>query len=428
MSTGSNPKLTIAIDTQIFAEKGVGGIETVLAGLVNALGKLQGPEEYVLIGPWENPDWLKPHMGSNQKIVRGPRLDFAKRALAPVRPILRGAKHLLMRAAGARPTWPIVQTSNGFYESLGCDIIYFPSPRFIKTGIPAVYNPHDLQHMHLPELLTKEAITWREKISRTGCEMAHTTVAVSKWVKNDIVKQYGVDPARIQVIYWGAPTEVHAAPSISSIDATLKKYSVMHPFVLFPAMTRRHKNHLGLLDALAQLRERRALSLNLVCTGFQNDFWPVIEERITRLRLEKQVKFTGMVSAEELRALYRACEFVIFPSLFEGAGMPVLEAWQDNAPVACSAVTSLPELAGDAARLFDPSVESIENALAEMHINSALREELRTKGRRRLQDFTWDRTALQYRAVFRRAAGCTLDDHDRELLSIRETAGLCKPV
>jgi glycosyltransferase involved in cell wall biosynthesis len=428
MSTGSNPKLTVAIDTQIFAEKGVGGIETVLAGLVNALGKLQGSEEYVLIGPWENPDWLRPHMGSNQRVVRGPRLDFVKRAVAPIRPILRGAKHLLMRSAGVPPDWPTVQQSNGFYESLGCDVIYFPSPRFIKTAMPSVYNPHDLQHMHFPELLAKEAVIWREKISRTGCEMAHTTVAISNWVKNDIVQQYGVDASRIQVIYWGAPTEVHASPSITSIEATLKKYSVLQPFVLFPAMTRPHKNHLGLLDALAELRDRRALALNLVCTGYQNDFWPVIEERMKRLRLETQVKFTGMVSAQELRALYRACEFVVFPSLFEGAGMPVLEAWQDNAPVACSAVTSLPELAGDAARLFDLSVESIATALAEMHTSAALREDLRARGRRRLQDFSWRRTALQYRAVFRRAAGLVLDDEDRELLSIRETAGLCKPV
>src|SRR5438067_1001125 len=169
MSNGSDRKLRVAINTQIFSEKGVGGIETVLVGLISALGKLDGPEEYVLIGPWENPDWLKPHMGSNQRIVRGPRLDFAKRAVAPFRPLLRGAKHLLMRTAGVAPTWPIVQTSNGFYEGLGCDVIYFPSQHFIRCDMPAIYNPHDLQHMHFPELLSREAVIWREKISRAGC-------------------------------------------------------------------------------------------------------------------------------------------------------------------------------------------------------------------------------------------------------------------
>jgi len=83
MVNSSQRPLRIAINTQIFSEKGVGGIETVLVGLVHALGHLDGREEYVLIGPWENADWLKPYTGPNQSIVRGPRLEFAKRAVAP---------------------------------------------------------------------------------------------------------------------------------------------------------------------------------------------------------------------------------------------------------------------------------------------------------------------------------------------------------
>src|SRR5436190_1503071 len=179
-------RVRIAINSQIFSEKGVGGIETVLMGLVHALGKLDGPEEYVIIGPWENPEWLKPYLGPNQMIVRGSRVDFARRSLGPLRPLLRGAKHLMMRAAGKTPEWPVVQKSNGFYESLGCDVIYFPTQNFIQSGVPAVYGPQDLQHMHVPEFLSKEAVTWREKITRTGCEQAHTTVAISQWVKQDI--------------------------------------------------------------------------------------------------------------------------------------------------------------------------------------------------------------------------------------------------
>src|SRR5215471_7874067 len=120
----SKPTLRVAINTQIFSEKGVGGIETVLVGLVHALGRLDGPEEYVLIGPWENPDWLRPYIGANQRIVRGPRLEFAKRAIAPIRPLLRSAKHLMLRSIGTAPTWPVVQKSDGFYEGLGCDVIY----------------------------------------------------------------------------------------------------------------------------------------------------------------------------------------------------------------------------------------------------------------------------------------------------------------
>jgi glycosyltransferase involved in cell wall biosynthesis len=419
-------RLSVAISTQNFHEKGIGGIETVLVALIDALGKLDGPEDYVIIGPWENPDWLKPYMGPNQRIVRGPRLDFAKRAVAPFRPFLRGVKHLVMRAVGDAPTWPVVQRSNGFYEGLGSDVIYFPSQHYIRCNMPAVYNPHDLQHMHLPELLSQEAVIWREKISRAGCAEAHTTVAISQWVKDDIIEQYGIDPERIQVIYWGSPTDVHEAPSKEVVESVARKYSLTRPFAFFPAMTRPHKNHLGLLEAVALLQRRHGIALDVVCSGFQNEFWPVIEERLNALRLERQVRFLGMVAAAELRALYRLSEFVIFPTLFEGAGMPLLEAWQDEAPVACSAVTSLPELAGDAALLFDPkSTQTIADSLAHMHTNTQLREDLRRSGRQRLQDFSWERTARQYRAVFRRAAGRVLNEEDRDLLSPPEIERVC---
>src|SRR5262245_55499883 len=107
----------------------------------------------------------------------------------------------MLRAVGTTPTWPIVQKSDGFYEGLKCDVIYFPSQHFIKCQLPSVYNPHDLQHMHYPDLLSREAVIWREKISRAGCQIAQTTVAISDWVKQDIVQQYQIDPSRIQVIY-----------------------------------------------------------------------------------------------------------------------------------------------------------------------------------------------------------------------------------
>jgi glycosyltransferase involved in cell wall biosynthesis len=272
-------------------------------------------------------------------------------------------------------------------------------------------------------------VIWREKISRAGCELAHTTVAISEWVKNDIVRQYAIDPARIQVIHWAAPTQVHNPPTGEFTESVLKKYLLTSPFALFPAMTRPHKNHLRLLEALALLRDRHGLKLTVVCTGFQNAFFPAIEQRMRDLALADQVRFLGLVDADELRSLYRSAEFVVFPTLFEGAGMPVLEAWQDNAPVTCSRVTSLPELAGNAALMFDPSsVESIADAIARMHTDVALRDDLRRLGSSRLQDFSWDRTAKQYRAVFRRAAGHQLTEEDRWLLTERKEMTSCESV
>ena len=121
---------------------------------------------------------------------------------------------------------------------------------------------------------------------------------------------------------------------------------------------------------------------------------------------------------EELRAIYKLSKFVIVPSLFEAASAPVFEAWYEGVPVACSTVTSLPEQAGDAALLFDPySVDAIANTVRRMATDERLRRELTHKGRRRLMDFSWERTAKAYRAVYRLAAKRPLTEEDRWLLS-----------
>jgi glycosyltransferase involved in cell wall biosynthesis len=196
-----------------------------------------------------------------------------------------------------------------------------------------------------------------------------------------------------------------------------EKYGLDSPFALYPAMTWEHKNHIRLLHALALLRDRDDLKVRLVCTGQQNDFWPRIKERMAALRLEGQVRFLGFVPAEHLRAVYRLAQFVVIPTLFEATSGPLLEAWQEGTPVACSTVTGLPEQAGDASLLFDPlSVEAIAEVVARMATDPDLRKQLQQRGMRRLQDFTWQRTAKAYRAVYRRAAGRPLGEEDRWLL------------
>jgi glycosyltransferase involved in cell wall biosynthesis len=158
--------------------------------------------------------------------------------------------------------------------------------------------------------------------------------------------------------------------------------------------------------------------VHLICTGNKTNFWPRIEEVLQALRLQDQVKFLGIIPVEHLRAVYRLAEFVVVPTLFEAASGPLFEAWQEMTPVACSRVTTLPEQASDAALLFDPlSVEAIADATARLASNVALREDLKQRGARRLRDFSWERTAKAYRAVYRRAARRTLNEEDAELLN-----------
>jgi len=130
------------------------------------------------------------------------------------------------------------------------------------------------------------------------------------------------------------------------------------------------------------------------------------------------VRFLDFVSSSELRALYHLAQFVVFPSLFEGGGFPVLEAFREETPIACSAVTSLPEYGGDAILLFDPtSVESIAQAIHRMTMDVQLRTKLRQRGAARISSFTWERTAKMYRALYRKVAGHPLTDEERHSLA-----------
>jgi len=420
-------RLTIAINAQILSGGGSGGVEQVIIGLVHALGKLEnGDEEYVIIGPWQDTEWLRPYIGPNERIVRGPRIlqHPLIRVLRLLRPIARrvyNSRRLYSLSGhflGLDRIWARMPISDGFYESLGCDVVHFPYQRFVVCALPVIYNPHDLQHLYYPQFFAPLEIAWREKVYSAGSHLAHTVVVASQWVKQDIVQHYHVNPDKIQIIPWAPPTQAYPEPKADTLDAVRKNYRLSNPFALYPSMAWAHKNHIRLLEALALLRDRDSLKVHLVCTGHQGEFWPQIRKRLWALGLQDQVKFLGMVASEDLRALYRLAQFVVIPTLFEAASGPLFEAWQDGTPVACSRVTSLPEQAGDAALLFDPfSVGAIAEAIAQMATDLKLREDLRQRGARRLQDFSWERTAKAYRAVYRRAAGYALTKEDQWLLS-----------
>ncbi|MET0650089.1 MAG: glycosyltransferase family 1 protein [Pyrinomonadaceae bacterium] len=427
-------RLKVAINAQLKPDGGSGGVVTVLRALA-ALARLEdGPEEYVFVGPHDSPEWLHSILPPGQAVVRGPapvewsvdRLEPFKRALGPLRPAARGLRRVLnatvQTAESGVSGFASFKTfappaPQNFYEGLGCDVIHFPFQSYETCGLPTVYNPHDLQHLHHPEFFTPPEIAWREKLYPVACRAAHTLVVASEFVKRDVVERYHIAPQKIQVIPW-APPPLPEAPAAADFPALVRKYGLSgRPFALYPAMTWEHKNHLRLLEALACLRDRDGLELRFVFTGYKTDFWPRVERRVNELGLCGQIDFPGMVTREELSALYRAACFVFIPTLFEAASAPLFEAWQHGTPVACSSVTSLPEQAAGAALLFDPfDVESIARALARMATEEDLRDDLRRSGARRLEDFSLERTAKAYRAVYRRAAGLMLCEEDQQLL------------
>jgi glycosyltransferase involved in cell wall biosynthesis len=255
-----------------------------------------------------------------------------------------------------------------------------------------------------------------------GCHFAHTVIAGTQWIKDDIVTRYSINPEKVQVIPWASPTLAYSEPTTADLSAVRAKHGLEPPFALYPAAAWPHKNHIRLLEAIAHLRDERGITVRLVCTGsIADDFWlyhwPKIEQRRQQLNLGGQVKFLGFVPESEMRAIYRLAQFLVLPSLFEADSCPIHEAWSDGLPVASSNATALPDQVHDAGLLFDPKdVADIADAIARMATSKELRDKLRERGYCRMKDFDWERTAKAYRAVYRRAADRPLSVEDRMLL------------
>jgi len=429
--------LRIAINAQITPGGGSGGVEQVIIGLVSCLGQLDdGDEEYIIVVHPDYEEWLKAYLGPNERIVSGPRphlgwkqaVGSSVRNVAPdfMLPVLRTGWRYLRRAIPDPEPIGLLQ-SDGFFESLGVDVIHYPyQSSMVLCSIPGIYNPHDLQHLYYPQFFTPATLKLRELIYPACCRYAQAVAVSSQSVKDDIVRHYGSEPEKVYVIPLAAPAEIYEAVSDETLEHIQQKYHLPQTFAFYPAQTWAHKNHLRLLEAIALLRDKRNLTVNLVCTGKKSNFWPSIAKRIRELRLESQVQFLGFVNPAELRALYHLAQFMAIPTLFEAASFPMYEAFREGVPVACSTVTSLPEQAGDAALLFDPmSVEDIAGAMYQMATDEELRAALCQRGKERIRVFTWKRVAKAYRALYRKVAGHTLPKEDELLLS---TDWMHKPI
>jgi glycosyltransferase involved in cell wall biosynthesis len=423
--------LRIAINARMTTGGKSGGVEFVVKDLIRALAELDSPTETydLVINPSDYADFAA-LAGANMRLIKAPL-----RWTTPVR-LVRSALRRTLEAVD--PTGRIVDQirdimtervdfgarvndpgERRFLDGLGCQVIHFPYQTFIAGSTPSVYNPHDLQHRHFPSFFHANAIKTREAVYATGCRQAHAVAVSSSWVKQDIVRHYGLDPAKIHVIPWGIDgSRRHQADKLAENDLSImKSYGLHSPYCLYPAATWEHKNHLRLLEALKHLRDEHDIRLNLVCTGNKTPFWPKIKHKVSQLGLDAQVRFTGIVPRPHLEAFYRKCICVVIPSLFEASSALMREAWLWEAPVASSTVTSLPDQAGDAALLFEPTdIEAIASALLKLCSDAGLRDELRRRGRARLARFPWSRTARAYRALYRLTAGRNLDAEDRDIL------------
>jgi glycosyltransferase involved in cell wall biosynthesis len=231
---------------------------------------------------------------------------------------------------------------------------------------------------------------------------ADAVLTVSRHARSDLQRFLGLDASRIAVVYGGVAPRFRPVPDGPARRATLERYGIRGRYVLYVGGINGRKNVAGLLEAFAQLTQAAdGASPQLVICGKRQWATAEIEAALSRLRLGERVVFTGYVDEHDLPALYSAAELFVFPTLYEGFGLPPLEAMACGTPVVTSAVTSVPEVVGDAALLVEPTdTAAVASAMRSVLDDAALAAQLQSKGLVRARQFTWERVAQQVLAVY----------------------------
>jgi len=400
--------LRVCIDARLGSGKS-GGVEQFVIGLAGGLSRLEdGDEEFLLLTHEGEDEWLLPYIAGRARILYTRHSKLNRRTRAATRALLERAPRIGTRFA-PRP-------SDGTIEREQVEVVHFPFQDAFTTSVPSIYQPHDLQHLHLRSLFPHWQVARREVIYRTHCRQASTVVSMTSWGKRDLIEHYDLDPAKVAVVPGGSVLEEYPEPSRRDLAQLRSRLSLPDRILLYPAQTWPHKNHARLLEGIARARQDGA-EVVVVCPGRKTDHFAAIEAKRRELGLESALLFPGFVSPVEMRALYEMAAGLVFPSLFEGWGLPICEAWSAGVPVASSTATGLPDLVADAGILFDAEdPAAIADAVTRLWRDGDLRAELIRKGNERSRGFSFDHTARLFRAHYRRIGERQLTEEDRNLL------------
>ena len=287
----------------------------------------------------------------------------------------------------------------------GLDLLH--SPDHVPSGAGrarSVVTVHDLSFLLYPETHSAASRRYYAQIAWT-VERADRIIAVSEATKRDLVREVGADPNRIRVVYEAATFNAGRSRTLPRRRSAVEQAPPFaQPYVLsVQAAIEPRKNIPRLIEAFAQVR-RAHPALRLVVAGGPGADEPVVRAAVARHDLTAAVDFPGVLPERLLQASYRGALALAYPSLYEGFGLPLLEAMTVGTPVIASRVSSLPEVAGDAALLVDPfDVDALAGALEQVAGDPALRADLAARGFRRVRRFSWERAAQETLAVYREA-------------------------
>jgi glycosyltransferase involved in cell wall biosynthesis len=286
-------------------------------------------------------------------------------------------------------------------RSARCDLLHVTYIAPPRPGCPTVVSVHDLSYLAHPEWLSWRVRFTLKKLVPRSVRAAARVIAISDFTKQDLVQRYGLSPEGIVVIPLAAGATFTPLPDAASRPLPT---GIREPFILAVGNLEPRKNLATLIDAFAELVRQHSFAGSLVIAGKAKYRGEEAGGAVVRLGLEGRVVFTGFIDDATLRLLYNRATLFVYPSLYEGFGLPLLEAMACGCPVVASNATAIPQTAGDAAILVDPtSVAALTAAMARVVGNPELARRLSFQGKAQSARFSWTRTAELTRRVYREA-------------------------
>jgi glycosyltransferase involved in cell wall biosynthesis len=379
----------IAIDIRRMTEFGVG---TYIRNIVRTLSRLDHASQYFLIGPP-----AKVHeIGTLPPNFHNIPAEAPENSIRGYRQFRAALKHL------------------------NCDLVHIPNlfsvPRFMPC--PYVLTAHDmLEHVARVREQTGFTATWQLHMTKQVLRGASRILAVSNFTRTEIEKFFEIPSSRIEVVHNAIDERfLRGHASASDRELIAQRYQVNYPFLLYAGRVSPHKNVVRMIEAFSALKAELEKGdaypeLKLIIIGDDLSGNPDLRRTVVRSGVQNDVRFLGFIPIEVLRIFYDAAKIFVFPSLYEGFGLPPLEAMAHGTPVVTSNVSSLPEVVGNAAVLVNPeNVFEIMRALHRVLMDQSLRERMKERGYIQATCFSWDTSVRRVLDVYRQVAG----EGDRE--------------
>jgi glycosyltransferase involved in cell wall biosynthesis len=384
--------MRIAVDAHALGRH-LTGNEVYVRSLLREFATLDPESEFVAYVSEPGADRLVPRRFRTQRVAANPHL--------------RLGWDLSRRVAGDKP-----------------DLLHVQYTAPLINHSPVVVTVHDVSFIENPEYFT----AWRRaqlrfNVART-VKLAARIITVSEFSRDAILRTYPVSPDKVHVIPNAVSPEFRVVSRDRARNAIRDRFGIDAPFIFSVGDLQPRKNHIGLIAAFAGLAAAHPkLNHHLVLAGQDTWFTPRVRAAAQASGVASRIHFTGFVSDADLVQLYNACDCFVFPSFYEGFGLPILEAMACGRAVACSNTSAMPEVAEGAGLLFDPrNPTSILRAMADILLDSELRERMESRGLQRAAQFNWRKSARATLDVYREVVA------DRAAVADPITASLAVPV